>query len=69
MVKKIKNENKSTSFFRVVRSLWKPGIINKTMNPIFGHGHEIQELKFKTSNKYCFLLISSFLAENRGRQT
>ena len=43
--KKIQSEKKFDTSFSLKRSLHKPRKINETMNPIFGLGHEIYELK------------------------
>ena len=42
---KIQSEKNFEITFSRKRSLHKPGKINKTMNSIFGLGHEIYELK------------------------
>ena len=44
-VKKIQSEKTFDITFSLKRSLLKPRKINETMNPIFGLGHEIYELK------------------------
>ena len=38
--------------FSLKRSPHKPRKINETMNPIFGLGHEIYELKLKRTKKF-----------------
>ena len=43
--KKIQSERKFDITFSLKRSLHKPRKIKETMNPIFGLGHEIYELK------------------------
>ena len=43
--KKTHSEKKFVITFSLKRSLHKPCKINETMNPIFGLGHEIYELK------------------------
>ena len=45
MLKKIQSEKNYDITFNLKRSLHKPRKINETMNPIFGLGHEIYELK------------------------
>ena len=45
LLKKTQSEKKFDVTFGVKRSLRKPRKINETMNPIFGLGHEIYELK------------------------
>ena len=45
LLKKIWSEKKFDITFSLKRSLHKPRKINETMNPIFGLGHEIYELK------------------------
>ena len=42
---KIQNEKSFDIIFNLKRSLHKPSKFNETMNPIFGLGHEIYELK------------------------
>ena len=43
--KKIRSEKNFDITFSLKRSLQRPRKINETMNPIFGLGHEIVELK------------------------
>ena len=43
--KKIQSEKNFDITFSLKRSLHKPRKINETINPIFGLGHEIYELK------------------------
>ena len=43
--KKIQSEKKFDITFSLKRSLHKPRKINETMNPIFGLGHEIYDIK------------------------
>ena len=45
LLKKIQSGKKFEIIFNLKRSLHKPRKINETMNPIFGLGHEIHELK------------------------
>ena len=45
LLKKIQSEKNYDIIFSRKRSLHKPRKINETMNPIFGLGHEIYELK------------------------
>ena len=50
--KKIQREKKFDITFSLKRSLHKPRKTNETMNPIFGLGHEIYELKLKRTKKF-----------------
>ena len=50
--KKIQSEKNFDITFSLKRSLHKPRKINETMNPIFGLGHEIYELKLKRLKKF-----------------
>ena len=43
--KKIQSEKTFDITFSLKRSLHRPRKFNETMNPIFGFGHEIYELK------------------------
>ena len=43
--KKTQSDKKIDTIFSLKRRLHKPRKINETMNPIFGLGHEIYELK------------------------
>ena len=45
LLKKIQSEKTFDIMFSLKHSLHKPRKINETMNPIFGLGHEIYELK------------------------
>ena len=48
-VQKIQSEKTFDGPFGLNRTLQKPRKTNEIMNPIFGLGHEIQELKYKIS--------------------
>ena len=50
--KKTQSENNFDITFNLKRSLHRPRKINETMNPIFGLGHEIYELKVKRTKKF-----------------
>ena len=50
--KKIQSEKNFDNTFNLKPSLHKPRKINETMNPIFGLGHEIYELKLKRTKKF-----------------
>ena len=52
LLKKIQSEKNFDITFNLKRSLHKPRKINETMNPIFGLGHEIYELKLKRTKKF-----------------
>ena len=67
--KKIQSGKNFDITFNLKRSLHKPRKINETMNPIFGLGHEIYELKLKKTKKFFLKKIEVFLAEKRRRHT
>ena len=50
--KKIQSEKNFDITFSLKRSLHKSQKINETMNPIFGLGHEIYELKLKKTRNF-----------------
>ena len=52
LLKKIQSEKNFDITFSLKRSLHKPRKFNETMNPIFGLGHEIYELKLKRTKKF-----------------
>ena len=52
LLKKIRSEKNFDLTFDLKRSLHKPRKINGTMNPIFGLGHEIYELKQKRTKNF-----------------
>ena len=50
--KKIQSEKNFDITLSLKRSLHKPRKINETMNPLFGLGHEIYELKLKRTKNF-----------------
>ena len=52
LLKKNPERKKFDITFSLKRSLHKPRKTNETMNPIFGLGHEIYELKLKRTKKF-----------------
>ena len=66
---KIQSETNFDITFSIKRSLHKPRKITETMNPIFGLGHEINELKLKRTKKFFSRKNEIFLAEKRRRHS
>ena len=64
--KKIQSEKNFDITFSLKRSLHKSQKINETMNPIFGLGHEIYELKLKKTKKLFEKKLKFFWQENEG---
>ena len=65
LAKKIQSEKNFDITFSLKRSLHKPRKINETMNPIFGLGHEIYELKLNRTKKF-LRKIEVFWQKNEG---
>ena len=66
LLEKIQSENHFDITFSLKRSLLKPRKINETMNPIFGFGHEIYELKQKRTKNFFLKKMKSFGRETKG---
>ena len=67
--KNIQSEKNFEFTFSLKRRLHKRRKINEFMEPIFGLGHEIYELKLKRTNKFFWKEMKFFLAEKRKRHT
>ena len=64
--KKIQSEKNFNITFNLKRSLHKPRKINETINPKFGLGHEIYELKQKKNQEIFFKKFNLFWHKKEG---
>ena len=64
--KKTQSEEKFDITFSLKRSLHKPRKIDETVNPIFGLGHEIYELKEKRTKKFFWKKLKFFWQKIEG---
>ena len=66
LLKNIQSEKNIDITFSLKGSLHKPRKINETMNPIFGLGHEIYELKLKRTKNFFWKKLKFFWQKNEG---